>query len=102
MNLRTIEKNHTNNKKGLYKISAHMGKLPSVFFPNSIGRLIWGCEANETNKEINEAYKNGIDNNLNPMLLKYINNMKWKADFKNMNLEIPQLNFDIFPTWNLG
>lgn len=53
-----------------------IGNDPSVFFPKSIGRLICGCDAIETNKNTNEAYKNGIANNVNPMLRINTNIMK--------------------------
>jgi len=76
MNLPIIEKVRTKYKNGLKIMSAHIGKLPSVFFPSSIGRLIRGCEASETKTHTSDAYKNGIANNLNPMFLNNINNTK--------------------------
>lgn len=74
-------------------IMDQIGNDPSVLFPSSIGRFILGFEAIETNRNTNDAYKKGIANNLNPMLLISTKIMKLSNDFKNINLEIPQFIF---------
>lgn len=74
-------------------IMDQIGNDPSVLLPSSIGRFILGFEAIETNRNTNDAYKNGIANNLNPMLLITTKIMKLSNDFKNINLEIPQFIF---------
>lgn len=47
-----------------------IGKDPSVFFPNSIGKLIKGCEARETSNDTRDAYKKGTDSKVNPRVLR--------------------------------
>jgi hypothetical protein len=70
-----------------------MGKLPSEFLPKNMGRLIEGCEAIEINKDIKEVYKNGIDNNVKPKLLRHAKRRNITAALNPIKTEIPKAIF---------
>jgi hypothetical protein len=79
-----------------------MGKLPSEFLPKNMGRLIEGCEAIEINKDIKEVYKNGIDNNLKPKLLRNAKKRNITAALNPIKTEIPNPIFSLLKLYNIG
>lgn len=57
-------------------IRDQIGKDPSVFLPNNIGRLIKGWAVIETKKDTKDAYRNGTESNVKPKFLRNAKNKK--------------------------
>lgn len=67
-----------------------MGKVPSGFLPKSKGRSMDGSEAMETKKSTKEAYRNGIDNNVKSLFLRYAKHKNITVAFNPIKVDIPK------------